>query len=393
MPSARELLEQADALMRRNRAPALAEDVPVLVDAVVPPPANPPSQAQPGATPEDSLEDVPILTDAVEEIEAPTVAEIPEEGEPSLWLEESVEVRPVAPEQPAEEIRLAAQRLAEDAKLAAERLAEAVDLANAEAASASEQDNVGFAQAEASTAESYAAEMVVEPSGTDVESLEAADDAAPLQREWTASGEDVARAHPGEHAGFDAQELAADADSEIAIATLEEAAPGEEIPATLARAEDDESEVLMMALEEGVPVEAEGPEGTSMHIDAPRDEFAQDEPLPVETEQELASEAPPSVLFAEADPQDPAPAHDPVAEKARLDALAEEIGMQVLQRVDLFTDTGLRDQLAERLQPIVDRASADLVANISQQVGVLLRAYVAEAIEREIDKLRASNAR
>ena len=71
--------------------------------------------------------------------------------------------------------------------------------------------------------------------------------------------------------------------------------------------------------------------------------------------------------------------------------MAEEIRMQVLQRIDLFTDTGLRTQLGERLQPIVDRASADLVATINQHVGELLRAYVAEAIEREIDSWRRNH--
>ena len=74
-----------------------------------------------------------------------------------------------------------------------------------------------------------------------------------------------------------------------------------------------------------------------------------------------------------------------------MDALAEEIRMQVLQRIDMFTDTGLRERLGERLKPIVDRASADLVAAINQHVGELLRAYVAEAIEREIDRWRASH--
>ena len=73
---------------------------------------------------------------------------------------------------------------------------------------------------------------------------------------------------------------------------------------------------------------------------------------------------------------------------ARWESLAEEVRMQVLQRIDIFTDTGLQEQLTARLQPIVDRASADLVATINQQVGQLLRAYVAEAIEREIDKWR-----
>jgi hypothetical protein len=75
---------------------------------------------------------------------------------------------------------------------------------------------------------------------------------------------------------------------------------------------------------------------------------------------------------------------------ARWEHVAEDVRMQVLQRIDIFTDTGLHEQLKERLQPIVDRASADLVATINREVGQLLRAYVAEAIEREIDKWRQS---
>jgi hypothetical protein len=80
-----------------------------------------------------------------------------------------------------------------------------------------------------------------------------------------------------------------------------------------------------------------------------------------------------------------------VDDSARWNALAEDIRMQVLQRIDIFTDTGLKDQLNQRLQPIVDRASADLVAAINQHVGQLLRAYVAEAIEREIEKWRENS--
>ena len=75
-------------------------------------------------------------------------------------------------------------------------------------------------------------------------------------------------------------------------------------------------------------------------------------------------------------------------EWARWEVLADEIRMQVLQRIDIFTDTRLRDQLAAQLQPIVDRASAEMVATINAHVGGLLRAYIAEAIEREIEKWR-----
>jgi hypothetical protein len=70
---------------------------------------------------------------------------------------------------------------------------------------------------------------------------------------------------------------------------------------------------------------------------------------------------------------------------ARWEALAEEIRMQVLQRIDIFTDTGLKEQLNERLQPLVDRASAELVGTISMYVGPLLRQW-AEATRREIEK-------
>jgi uncharacterized membrane-anchored protein YjiN (DUF445 family) len=72
------------------------------------------------------------------------------------------------------------------------------------------------------------------------------------------------------------------------------------------------------------------------------------------------------------------------AEEERWRALAEQVSMQVLQRVDLFTDTGLKSQLAQHLQPIVERASAELIAAITEHVGGVLRTYVAEAIEREI---------
>ena len=87
----------------------------------------------------------------------------------------------------------------------------------------------------------------------------------------------------------------------------------------------------------------------------------------------------------------PAAGAGPESERAPpdWDALADEIRAQVMQRLDLFTDTGLREQLGARLQPIVARASAELVDTINRQVGELVRSYVAEAIEREIDSWRS----
>ncbi|HEX4522199.1 MAG TPA: hypothetical protein VH704_01645 [Casimicrobiaceae bacterium] len=102
-------------------------------------------------------------------------------------------------------------------------------------------------------------------------------------------------------------------------------------------------------------------------------------------EPERAPESPPAAAPAPLVVDDSAErAAKAAAEEERWRALAEQVSMQVLQRIDLFTDTGLKTQLAERLQPIVERASAELIGAITEHVGGVLRAYVAEAIEREI---------
>jgi len=85
----------------------------------------------------------------------------------------------------------------------------------------------------------------------------------------------------------------------------------------------------------------------------------------------------------------PIPAVAPPPAARDWDSVAEEIRVQVLQRLDLLTDAGLRDQLGAHLRPIVDRASGELVATINRELGELVRGYVAEAIEREIESWRA----
>jgi len=107
---------------------------------------------------------------------------------------------------------------------------------------------------------------------------------------------------------------------------------------------------------------------------------------------------PPPLGSAPPEPADDAaaPAGEAAAAAAENDderwrALAEQISMQVLQRLDLFIDTGLKAQLAAHLQPIVARAGAELVVAINDHVGQLVRTYVAEAIEREIAQWRQQN--
>lgn len=95
-------------------------------------------------------------------------------------------------------------------------------------------------------------------------------------------------------------------------------------------------------------------------------------------------------ILLDADGEEPQPSA-PEADDERWRALAEQISMQVLQRIDLFTDTGLKAQLASHLEPIVAQASAELVRAINEHVGKLIRSYVAEAIEREIEAWRENH--
>ena len=89
---------------------------------------------------------------------------------------------------------------------------------------------------------------------------------------------------------------------------------------------------------------------------------------------------------AEPAPERPAPPSE--HDQQRIREIAEEIGMQVLQRIDIFSDTALRGQLGDRLQPVVERVAAELAAAINTHVGELLRAQIADAIEREMERFR-----
>jgi hypothetical protein len=110
------------------------------------------------------------------------------------------------------------------------------------------------------------------------------------------------------------------------------------------------------------------------------DEFILEIPPAVEEKRAVAAVESPI-------PSVPAPALPP-PDVETWDALAEELRMQVLQRLDLLADTGLRTQLSARLAPIVERASAQLIETINRELGDLVRGYVAEAIEREIESWR-----
>jgi hypothetical protein len=380
MPTARELLEQADALMRRNRdaraaanepvkppamnapsiAPSLASPRPIQHEPIAPSvartslPVDPTESPLVGArdvaseevpvltdavvddTPVDAqrdLDDVPVLTDVVEEIEmtvAPLAAEGGDEpfvdesarGEPSFWSDEDRgETSVLGP--------------APDSVIAVPPLEGASPVPVPPLGPEPGRDPLGF------------------------------DQPAP---------------------GFDAVR------EERAFESAPEPVEAFEEPVAEARIEPDASQIEEFVAEPAM-------QRVDGQVDEPVAEGRMEPAVGTAETRSFAPVADRSVPPVESFASLPAASAQPSGaavvrtsseqDEARVRAIAEEIGMQVLQRIDIFTDTTLRERLGERLQPVVERVSAELVDALNQHVGELLRAHVAEAIEREIETWRS----
>ena len=304
MATARELLEQADALMRRNRTRQIDTEIPELTDAI----ATPVIAPEPPPTPV-ALDDIPELTDAVEEIEIESIVEIPEdEAESNTWL-----------------------------RADAEALAAELDPSRAAAASQP---------------------RVPEPIGGRV---------LPLFAIAGKSHEPAVAAHVAAAEPI----VAAMSGGALAKAPVVELPHRDAVPAHSGDAEH--------------ASKSSPPANATMTGFAAMDAKAREVEAAARNTEFAAGGNQPAAHDA------PARSPPDSTDWARWQALAEEIRMQVLQRIDIFTDTGLRDQLAMQMRPIVERASAEMVETINAQVGELLRTYIAEAIEREIDKWREGN--
>jgi hypothetical protein len=473
MPTARELLEQADALMRRNRArdlappkgeeaapppaPAVDDDIPELTEvaadtltgaeaavaqelelaraapetgpvasallselpvaapvaaAAVAEPADtgdwlagtavelpplrealardmpaPPagSYPPPVALPPTSLDEIPELTEIVEEIEAPSILDATGEfdlGEPSVWMEAGHgEVSILGPWPGPPEA---------DADYGDADLAAMIGAASESAPEANEAIGILHVAPELLDAELAAAlpiDSAMAPVAVEDDGIPAAEVVAPLETE--------PEAEPVDKDGDAAADLrvepsvaavvAADNAVDARVGELEAANEANEVPfdGPVEEAETREAETGEAHAESAAPPTAAEvlPASTAARFAVIPDWQAGG----MVALAGFAGATPDAAAAAAA----MATATEEQAEAERWDRIAEEVRMQVLQRIDLFTDTGLQEQLARRLQPIVDRASGELVTAINQHVGQLMRAYVAEAIEREIEKWRA----
>jgi hypothetical protein len=372
MPTARELLEQADALMRRNRADQV-DDIPVLTDAV-PSLAEAPMRAlaaTPAAVPADLRDAGPAS------VPVRPGRDTAAEGEPSNWLEiedaepsiigdapDSVAIVP-----PVELRRAVDQDLLQSAEHEEIELTSAADdRLGGDSAPADLGPQTEFDEAPPSVPLGEGTYQETNASAAPGQTVHA-DDESVVEVVELAGYVERAPVVPSEPVPSEPAPAAGPGDFDVGRTEgLEPAIAPAAIPSAAA---------LAASFAAAIPAETVPPASLGPDTRWP------DAPVPP------PEAIPPDHVTAGAGALPAAPLGPD--DQAHWDSVAEEIRMQVLQRIDLFTDTGLREQLGERLKPIVDRASADLVATINQHVGELLRAYVAEAIEREIERWRQDN--
>ena len=336
MPTARELLEQADALMRRNRTDDFEPEIPELTDEVsvagsaVPARVSPKPPPSGLGLPRGRRGGAPESDNAVGGVKDPSIQSLSDHrGEDSRWLDVDLgdaSVTGLAPDSIA---------VVPPSTLRSPRSAPKADAPPLPVAESRE----GAATSPPTPAAALAAKV-----------------AGTLSGPW-------AEPPPERDAGFDAMLGMAPAD----VTFGQELAPLPEAPTPAPEVAKTPEPFVVPDFEQAL-----APVPTS--------------PTPAP---EVAGTPEPFVVPDTSAAVEAAAANFPDAQ--RWEGLAEEIRMQVLQRIDIFTDTGLHGELSARLQPIVDRASADLLTTINREVGQILRAYVAEAIEREIEKWRDAN--
>lgn len=294
MPTARELLEQADALMRRNRN-AAGEDVPVLTEVV---PAPPPFEDD---------EAVPVLTAVVEEV---VVAAAPDwdDNDPS-GIDIDADLAAMGPDFPT----VSPEHLPREAEPAAP----------------------------AARADSRLPMLEIPPE-THHYRLDPVGTPGPGARD----------------------EARAKVNSGISGEMLEKTLPLSELLASPA-AQTVDAKFFDI------------PPGGAMVIPAPA-------PAPASGSNAIST--------APAVAPEPAPVKEAPKPQVDLDLVAreltEQITLQVLQKLDIYTERGMQEHLAQHLKPVVERAVGELVTTINANVGRVVRAFVAESIEREIEHFR-----
>ena len=70
--------------------------------------------------------------------------------------------------------------------------------------------------------------------------------------------------------------------------------------------------------------------------------------------------------------------------RSSAEEVAETVYFQVIQSLDLYTERALQQHLREHLPPIIERASRELLSTLNENLGALMRRFVADAIEKQL---------
>ncbi len=110
----------------------------------------------------------------------------------------------------------------------------------------------------------------------------------------------------------------------------------------------------------------------------------------VESAARSSHPAAPAEVVDKNDHFDALPAHDEAppeiaAEQGpSAEEIAETVYFQVLQNLDLVTERALQQHLSAHLQPILERATRELLETVNANLGALMRQFVADAIEKQL---------
>ena len=325
MPSARDLLQQADTLMRSNRSVGAAdpdEAVPLLTDVAVPGGA--------GISHSQRREDIPVLTNAVTSFPDPAF-DLSAGDDFLVRFPATVPARGVL-SQSEERARFSATATLRDSTI-------------------------------------FPISQMPQPTMLGADETVRYADLEPARETEPVFSVTAMRAQLEEVGNWDS-ELIAPAP----------AAPSRVEQAVMA------SDALDPDLRASAAVAVESPQvGPTISIPAaavaaefkPTDEAGT---IPAQAAAPTAAPSPAAALTA-----DPAPAAAPTVEPAPSAAeIAETVYYQVLQNLDLYTERALQEHLTTHLAPILERASNELLATLHANLGGLIRQYVAEAIEKQL---------
>jgi hypothetical protein len=346
MPSARDLLQQADALMRshRNVGSSRGDDsVPVLTDIAVP--------GNVGAGVRPRVEDIPVLTHVVSDVAEPAFdMTVPVERERTA----STESVPA----PVESLLLPLSEMPELPPLEPAEPRDARDTDDAEV------ERTGAATVLDDETPKWLEADLLPPTRRDEsgESAAVPDARHPDAKEIQPASESESEQHDVERLDWASMPMpSVDA---LMVKGGEGAGPAASSGANEGRAEPD-------ALAESIDDDA-----------APDDFSSSPEPS--------GSESDGSELTTAVSDGHVSPLQTQTAPSAA--EVAETVYFQVLQNLDLYTERALQRHMTAHLSPIIERATQDLLTTLNANLGALIRQFVADAIEKQLGVRPAAEA-